>query len=51
MLGNATVGFFIFNVITASVLIMDLFGPLGVKFSLQRAKEVMLDEEICEIEP
>lgn len=51
MLGNATVGFFIFNVITASVLIMDLFGPLGVKFSLQRAKEVMLDEELCEIEP
>ena len=50
MLGNATVGFFIFNVITASVLIMDLFGPLGVKFSLQRAKEVMLDEELCEIE-
>jgi Kef-type K+ transport system membrane component KefB len=51
MLGNPTVGFLIFNVITASVLIMDLFGPLGVKFSLQRAKEVILDEELCEPEP
>jgi Kef-type K+ transport system membrane component KefB len=50
MLGNPTVGFLIFNVITASVLLMDLFGPLGVKFSLQRAKEVMLDEELCEPE-
>jgi len=49
--GNAAIGLLIFNVITASVLITDLFGPLGVKFSLHRAKEVMLEEEICEIEP
>jgi len=49
--GNAAIGLLIFNVITASVLVTDLFGPLGVKFSLHRAKEVMLEEEICEIEP
>ncbi|MFX1465579.1 MAG: cation:proton antiporter, partial [Promethearchaeota archaeon] len=34
MHGNATIGLLIFNVITASVLVTDLFGPLGVKFSL-----------------
>jgi len=42
--GDAATGLLIFNVITASVLVMDLFGPLGVKFSLHRAKEVMVDE-------
>lgn len=46
--GNVALGLLIFNVITASVLITDLFGPLGVKFSLHSAKEVMLDQEMWE---
>jgi hypothetical protein len=46
--GNAAIGLLIFNVITASVLVTDLFGPLGVKFSLHSAKEVMLDQEMWE---
>jgi Kef-type K+ transport system membrane component KefB len=51
ILGAADMGLLIFNVITAAVLIMELLGPLAVKLSLHRAKEVMLDEEICEMEP
>jgi Kef-type K+ transport system membrane component KefB len=44
MLGNADGGLLIFNVITAAVVIMEFVGPLGVKFSLQSAKE-------CQFEP
>jgi Kef-type K+ transport system membrane component KefB len=51
ILGAADMGLLIFNVITAAVLIMELLGPHAVKLSLHRAKEVMLDEEICEMEP
>ncbi|MFX1521269.1 MAG: cation:proton antiporter [Promethearchaeota archaeon] len=39
MLGNAAAGLLIFNVITASVIVTDLIGPLAVKFSLKRVGE------------
>jgi len=47
MLGDATTGLLIFNVITASVLVMELVGPLCVKYSLQRANECMQNNREC----
>jgi len=36
---EAIMGILIFNVITAAVLIMELMGPLGVKYAINRAGE------------
>jgi len=48
MLGNAAVGILIFDVITASVIITDLIGPLAVKFSLKRVGECPMESSSSE---
>jgi Kef-type K+ transport system membrane component KefB len=54
ILGNAVAGLLIFNVITASVLITDLLGPLATKFSLKRVGECPMtsspSEEECQVD-
>jgi hypothetical protein len=37
-------GLLIFNVITAAVLVMELMGPLGVKYAVHRAGEANYDQ-------
>lgn len=40
MIGEPMIGLLIFNVITGAVLVMELIGPLCVKYSLKKANEI-----------